>query len=142
MDIEVARINDKFQFKAGNGLAEIPIGAAPSMGDIEHGFRPMQLMLTALASCMSIDVLNILYKKRQTVDDYRVKVSATRTEGIPSIFKVITVEVHVKGEVKSTDFTKAIEMSRDTYCSVYKILKETATIEIKPILNEEEQPTL
>tara|TARA_Y100000782_G_C10181544_1_gene264296 strand:- start:81 stop:491 length:411 start_codon:yes stop_codon:yes gene_type:complete len=135
MEIAINRTNDKFHFEASNGGATLPIGASPVLGDTEYGFRPMELMLVSLGSCMSIDVLNLLYKQRQQVEDYDVKVSATR-KGEPSIFENILVEIFVKGQVEEKRLEKAIAQSRDKYCSAYKVLNATATIDIKYYLNE------
>lgn len=136
MEIEIKRINDKFHFSGANEIDTVNIGASPVLGDTDNGFRPMQLMLVSLGSCMSIDVLNMLYKGRQEVEDYSVKVSAERTDDTPSIFKTILIEITVKGAVSEDRLAKAINLSRDKYCSVYKIMSQSAQIDIKYYLNE------
>src|ERR1044071_4285166 len=39
---------------------------------------PMELVLLALGSCTGVDVISILQKKRQRVNDYRIEVSGER----------------------------------------------------------------
>ncbi len=51
---------------SANGL-QIPLGE-------EEGFRPMEVLLVALAGCTGMDVISILRKKRQDVNGFEVRV--------------------------------------------------------------------
>lgn len=137
MEIQLTKTDAKFEFTATNQQATLPICASPVLGAEQNGFRPMELLLVGLASCMSIDVLNILYKQRQIISKYEVKVSATRQDAEPSIFETITVSLYVWGEVEDSKLDKAIQLTTDKYCSVYNILKPTATIKTQYFLNHE-----
>ncbi|MCF6214437.1 MAG: OsmC family protein [Flavobacteriaceae bacterium] len=138
MEITLTRNTAQFEFIATNNQAELPICAAPSLGATQNGFRPMELLLVGLASCMSIDVLNILYKQRQTITKYEVKVNATRKDGEPSLFDKITVSLYVWGKVNDIKIDKALKLTKEKYCSVYHILKPTAQINTQYFLNHED----
>ncbi|UTW61781.1 OsmC family protein [bacterium SCSIO 12741] len=129
MEIQLNRTSRDFEFTAQNADCQIPIVATPELSGDAPGFRPMELMLVSLAGCLSIDVLQILGKQRQTVQDYQVKVKAERIDAIPAIFKNIHVQLELVGDLDSSKVEKAIDLSRDKYCSASKILEVTADIQ-------------
>ena len=65
---------------------EIPLGAHPSVGGENDGFRPLELMLVSLAGCTAMDVISILKKKRQDVTAFTVTVDADRGQAHPKVF--------------------------------------------------------
>ena len=112
------------------------VAASPSLqGDDGRGPRPMQLVLHALASCMSIDVLSILYKQKQEVEDYRVSVNGDRRDEIPTVFTKIEMTIHVKGNVKESFLKRAIKLGEEKYCSVHHMLNSTVEINVNYELN-------
>lgn len=137
MEIQIIQTNHQFQFEASNGRIAVPIVASPSLSETEAGFRPMELLLASLGSCLSIDVLNILKKQRQEVKSYKVNVSGKRRAEEPAIFEHILIELFVVGPVDTAKLETAIQLSKEKYCSVYKIVSQTAEIEIKYQLNHE-----
>ncbi len=96
-------------------------------------FTPMEMLLAALASCSSIDALEIFEKKKIKVDYYSVDVDATRVKTIPSIFDTITVTYNVKGNIDKKNVMRVLDLCINKYCSVADILAPTA--KIKSILN-------
>jgi putative redox protein len=88
------------------------------------GQTPMQLLLMALASCMAIDVLMILQKSRVPVEDLAVEVIGERAETIPKRYVAIQLKYEIKGpsEEDQARLDRAIELSRDKYCSVLHTL--------------------
>ena len=107
----------------------IEMDGSPAIGGVGKGARPMQVLLMSLAGCSSIDVINILNKQKQKVDDYNVEVTAERREGeVPSLFKTIHLHYILKGDLDEKKVERAIVLSADKYCSVSKILEPTAEI--------------
>ncbi len=137
MEIKLTKTGAAFEFTATNNQAALPICASPSLGATQNGFRPMELLLVSLASCLSIDVLTILYKQKQTIDRYQVTVKATRKEAEPPVFENIIVNLYVWGEVSALKLSKALELTKEKYCSVYHILKPTAHIKTQYFLNHD-----
>ncbi len=130
MRIKLTRTNKKFEFTGSNESGDkISLDASKSIGGGESGFRPMQLLLISLAGCSAIDILNILYKQKQHIDHFSVDVFAERENDVPSLFKNINLKIIVSGTLSEVKLVKAIDLTRNKYCSVYHILKETSTIE-------------
>ncbi|NQW35796.1 MAG: OsmC family protein [Flavobacteriales bacterium] len=138
MEIQLIKTDAQFEFTATNNQAVLPICASPSLGAVQNGFRPMELLLVSLASCLSIDVLTILYKQKQDISKYTVKVSATRKESEPPVFENIVVSLYVWGTVSELKLDKALALTKEKYCSVYHILKPTAHIQTQYFLNHEQ----
>ena len=130
MKINLERINKAVHFVAQNEDGNrIEMDGSPGIGGEGKGVRPMEVMLMGLAGCSTIDIVTILEKMRQPLDDVKVSVSATRREGeVPSLFKVITIDYQLYGNLQEDKAKRAIELSLEKYCSVAKIMEKTAEI--------------
>ena len=96
-------------------------------GGSNYGFRPMQLLLSALGTCSAIDMIAILKKQKQTVQQFKITVEGEREEGkIPSLWKTITILFTIQG-VDKDKAEKAAFLSMDKYCSVAEILRRAGT---------------
>lgn len=96
-------------------------------GGSNYGFRPMQLLLSALGTCSAIDMIAILKKQKQTIQQFRIIVEGEREEGkIPSLWKAITVFFTIQG-VDKDKAEKAAFLSMDKYCSVAETLRRAGT---------------
>lgn len=131
MYIELQRKNNHVHFEASNEDGQsLHLDGSPKIGGENKGFRPMQALLAGLGGCSAIDVLNILKKQRQAVEDVKIEITADRqTETQPAIFKTIQVHFIISGEVEAKKVEKALELTKEKYCSVYHIMRETAKIE-------------
>jgi O-succinylhomoserine sulfhydrylase len=130
MNIELNLKNDKFHFEVTNQQGNtMQMDASPAIGGENKGFRPMETLLAGLGGCSAIDVLSILKKQRQEVEDVNIRISATRREKeMPAIFETINVHFIVSGRVDEEKLKKAIKLTTEKFCSVYHIMKETAKI--------------
>jgi putative redox protein len=114
------------QNEDGNTLT---IDANPSIGGSGRGFRPMETLLAGLAGCSAIDIVVILKRANQPLDDIRVEVDGHRQEGVePSLFDAIQVRYQLKGGFTDEAAQRAVDWSMQKYCSVAKTLEKTATI--------------
>lgn len=132
MQVELIRIDDAFHFEA-SGASGVPvqIDAAENIGGHNAGARPMELLLMGLGGCTAIDVLLILKKQRQAVEDLKISVSGERekiegTEMTP--FRKINIHFKFKGELVDAKVQKAIELSMEKYCSATAQFNTTAEI--------------
>lgn len=93
-------------------------------GDGAMGQTPTQLLLMAVAGCMAIDVLMILEKSRVPVESLEVEAIGERAETVPKRFVSIRLLYRLKGpsEDDQGKMDRAIELSRDKYCSVLHTL--------------------
>ncbi|MDG2071904.1 MAG: OsmC family protein [Pseudomonadales bacterium] len=107
----------QFLIESGSGHAVVCEGP-PSEGGRNIGVRPMELMLMGLGGCTSFDVMSILKKSRQEVEDCVVEVSADRADEIPSVFTRIHVHFIIKGKnLKENQVKRAVSLSAEKYCS-------------------------
>jgi putative redox protein len=130
MKVFIKRLNDAVHLQATNeeGLS-MEMDGSSEIGGLGKGPRPMQVLLMSLAGCSSMDVLSILQKMRENVEDYQVEVSGQREDGaVPAVFTKIHVHYILKGTLKEENVAKAIRLSMEKYCSVTKMLEKTAEI--------------
>ena len=106
-------------------------GGSVQMGmlDGEPGVSPMELLLVGVAGCTAIDVVHILKKMRQPIEDLKVKVRGKRAEDHPKVYTRIELKYLVKGQgLKEKDVRRAIELSNTKFCSAAIMLGKTAEI--------------
>jgi putative redox protein len=110
-------------------------------GGNNYGFRPMQLLLSALGSCSAIDLVSILKKQRQNPTSIRIEVEGEREQGqIPSLWKDINLTFHLTGALDKDKTEKAVALSMEKYCSVAETLRRGGTtINWITKINEDEQ---
>jgi putative redox protein len=92
-------------------------------GDSTAGPSPMQLLGEALAGCMAIDVVMILQKGRHPLTGLRVSFSGNRAAEPPKRFISARLTFHVTGNVPAAAVQRAIDLSQQTYCSVWHSLR-------------------
>lgn len=89
------------------------------------GPKPMELVLMGLGGCTSYDVVSILKKARQQIEDVECQLSANRAETIPTVFTDIHIHFVVKGKnLNEERVKKAIELSAEKYCSASRMLED------------------
>ena len=96
-------------------------------GGINFGFRPMQLVLSGLGTCSAIDMIAILKKQKQTIEQFRITVEGEREKDkIPALWEAIKVTFSIKG-VEKDKAEKAADLSMNKYCSVAETLRRAGT---------------
>jgi len=97
----------------------------------EHkaGPSPMEVVLTALCGCTSVDVVSILQKKREPVEGLTVSAEAEQAPAPPRTFTKIHLTYRIKGKVSQKAAEDAVSLSRHKYCSVSKMLEKAAIID-------------
>ncbi len=130
MKIELTRIDDAYNFKSTSeeGHAVLADGSV-GIGGGNKAMRPMEMVLAAMASCSSIDVVMILKKQRQQLDDIKVTVTGNRaTDQVPAVFTDIHIHFKLFGTIKPKKAEQAVTGSMEKYCSVSKMLEPTVKI--------------
>ncbi len=93
-------------------------------GGQNYGARPMQLLLTALGSCSAIDIVSILKKQRQVIDDFTIEINGEREKNVePALWEIIHVQYNLEGNIEIDKAQKACILSIDKYCSVAETLR-------------------
>jgi putative redox protein len=94
------------------------------------GLRPMELMLIGAGGCTAYDVVQILKKARQPVQDCLVEIQAERAEEVPRVFTRIHIHFIVRGDgVSDAAVQRAVSLSAEKYCSA-SIMLGRAGVEI------------
>jgi putative redox protein len=92
-------------------------------GDGAAGPSPVQALVLALAGCMASDIVHILTKGRLPLRGLRAELTAERAEEEPR--RLVTVALHfvLEGDVPEDKVQRAIDLSREKYCSVWHSLR-------------------
>lgn len=110
-----------------NGKTES--GYQQTMDGNGESISPMESVLLAVGACSSIDVVDILKKRRLTIHDCECDLSAERAEQPPRVFTAIHAHYKVKGDnLTDKDVERAVALSADKYCSVMLMLKGNVDI--------------
>ncbi len=118
-------------FDSYQGPAKIEI-------DSNGGFGPKALLLTGLAGCAGIDVVDILEKMKVPFASLIIEVDTEQTEEYPKVFKNIHMNFKLISEEENRHkVQKAIELSLDKYCGVAAMLKKNSPIEYSIVLQPE-----
>jgi putative redox protein len=106
--------------------------------DAAAGFSPKALLLTGLAACSGIDVVDILEKMRVPYSKLVVDAETEQTEEHPRVFKDIHLVYHVNtDEANREKIIKAIDLSLEKYCGVAAMLKKNSKIGYSLVLSQE-----
>ena len=85
----------------------------------ETGQSPVDAVVSALASCAAIDVVEILAKRRTPVRTLTVDGLGERVDAIPRRLRQVTLAFHIGGEgIERVHAERAIELAVNKYCSV------------------------
>ncbi len=130
MQVNLVRVDDAFHFEAvGTSGVTQHIDAATDIGGHNAGARPMEMLLMGLAGCTAIDIILILQKQKQTIDDFRLSVDGLREKGaVPAPFQKIHLTYKLKGQIDPVKLQRAIDLSMDKYCSATAQLRPSAEI--------------
>ncbi len=99
-------------------------------GDERHALTPMEAMLSAVAGCMAIDVVDILAKMRKTVTGYSIDCEGWRRDERPRRFTRIRLTHRVTGpDVDEAGVRRAVDLSHERYCSAMASLHPEIEVE-------------
>ena len=99
-------------------------------GSGETGQSPVDGVLSALASCVSVDVVEILAKRRTPVASLTVDAVGERVTTIPRRLKSVKLEFRITGEgIEREQAERAIDLSLTRYCSVRDSLARDIPVE-------------
>jgi len=132
------RLVDAMTFVAESGSGHaVVVDAAPEVGGKDLGARPMELVLMGTGACSAVDVVHILRKARQQVNDCVVELEAERAASDPKVFTRIHFHYVVTGSgLAAQQVERAINLSKDKYCSATAMLAKTAAISVDYELRE------
>lgn len=93
-------------------------------GDRLQGASPVELLVEALAACVSIDVVVILEKMRTPATKFEVTTEGNRHSPEPRYLTDARMRFDVWGDgINPAKLARAINLSISKYCSVYHSLR-------------------
>ena len=99
-------------------------------GEKKEGPGPKSLLLSGLAGCTGIDIVDILTKMRVDFSGLQIEAEADQTDEHPKVFKEITLTYTLKTDPANEEkVLKAIRLSLDKYCGVAAMLRKNSPIE-------------
>jgi putative redox protein len=124
------KLSEGVTFIAESGSSHaVVVDGSPDVGGRNLGARPMELVLMGTGACSAIDVVLILRKARQAIEDCVVELEADRAESDPKVFTRIRMHYVVTGKgLSPAQVERAIKLSKDKYCSASAMLAKTAEI--------------
>lgn len=139
--IELERVTGDFGFRATDENGHIlQTDSSIENGGSNYGFRPMQLLLCGLGSCSAIDIVSILKKQKQPLDNFKIIITGEREKNtIPSLWKSAEITFEFYGNIDAGKAVKATALSMEKFCSVAETLRRagtTITWNVKVINNE------
>ncbi len=128
MQVSLKRVNNGFGFE-GKGKTGDLIAVGDVSSDGVKGASPMELLLMSIAACGAIDLISILQKQRQQIDEYSMEVSGERYDKLQARpFKSIHIKIFFEGDINPEKAIKAAKLSFEKYCSVSLTIEPCVTV--------------
>jgi putative redox protein len=128
--IHLKQIDQDYQFvttdEAGQQITmDIPV----DQGGHGNGVRPMQALLSALGGCSAVDIVMILKKQKETIENFEMIIDGERQVGKePALWETIHIVFKLKGTMSLERAEKACNLSMDKYCSVAATLRAAGAV--------------
>jgi len=119
----------KMQFNALVNGHTVLMDAPEKAGGEDNGPVPKPFVLTALSGCTGMDVVSLLRKFEQPVDDLNIKAIGELSKKNPIEYISIHLIYNFKGPETAKDAAmKAVTDSQEKYCGVSSMLKKALPI--------------
>lgn len=106
--------------------------------DAKGGFNPKALLLSGLAGCTGVDIVDILEKMRVPFADLKIEVETEQTTEPPKVFKDIHMNYIITTAEENRDkVKKAIDLSLEKYCGVAAMLRKNSKIDYTITIHRE-----
>jgi putative redox protein len=106
-----------FEAEGGQGGTLI-VDGSPDIGGEGRGMRPMELLLSAVASCAAMDVVHILRKQKEPLERLEIAVEGARSDATVAPYTRMHLVFTAHGPVTPQKFERAVGLSVEKYCSV------------------------
>ena len=117
-----------FMGESGSGHAVV-MGSTLGPAGRSVGPSPMEMVVLGMGGCTAFDVIHILDKSRQPIEDCVVELEAERAAADPMVFTRVHLHFVVTGRgLDRAKVERAIELSAEIYCSASAMIEKTAEI--------------
>lgn len=92
--------------------------------EAKAGPSPTQALGYAVIACMGMDIVHILEKGRHPLEGLRASLVGSRADDHPRRFTRVEMTFTMTGNVPREAAERAVQLSKDTYCSVLNSLAD------------------
>lgn len=126
--VSVKWIESKLMLGVDSNGATVALSSASERDPVWRGVKPADMLLIAAAACTMYDVVKILEKQRQPLED--LEVTCTGDNQTKPIARFVSIHLHyaAKGKVDPEKLKRAIQLSQEKYCTVTNTLKGVAQV--------------
>ena len=94
-----------------------------------YGLSPKAMMLSSLAGCSALDVISILDKMNEEIDDFKIEVVGELTDEHPKYYHSVEVDYHFYGaDINKKKCQRAVDLSVEKYCGVMEMFRRFAEV--------------
>ena len=105
-------------------------------GSARSGQSPPDALLSSLAACSGIDVVDILAKRRTPVERLTIDVEGDRRDTAPRRFVALRITYYVDGAgIEAVHAERAVALAFEKYCSVASSLAPDIAVDTTVVLN-------
>ena len=98
---------------------------------VEWGCMPVEALLMSVAGCMAVDIVSILTKMRAAPESFSMDIEGERNPEPPQRYNRIHMILNLSGaEVTAERADRAVELSKEKYCSVLHSLKDDIEVTV------------
>jgi putative redox protein len=107
-------------------------------GDGITGQSPVDALMSALAACTAVDVVDILAKRRTPLASLTIDAVGTRADGVPRRVVSASLTYVLQGDgIERVHAERAVELAITKYCSVRDSLDPALPVHYSVTLNGE-----
>ncbi len=119
------------RFLARSGGVQMVLDSPPVAGP-----SPVQALAIALAGCMAIDVAVVMRRSHLEMKRRQARLVAERAASDPRRLETVDLHFTLTGAIPGDRVERALQLSRDKYCSVWHSLRPeiafTTSFEVLP----------
>lgn len=109
----------------------------------KEGPGPVETLLSAIATCSSVDIIDIIAKRKTPVERLTVSVVGERRPEFPRRLMKLHLEFHIDGAgIEREHAERAMQLSFERYCSVAASLAPDIEVDATLVLNGEKFPSV
>jgi putative redox protein len=125
----------QFVGMTGSGHAVV-VDTDRAKGGFEAGPSNTELVAVAQGGCTGMDVVSILTKMKERVDDFEIDVTTDAPDDYPKTITGVHIVYRIWGnDLSEENVKKAVQLSLDKYCIISHTLAGTAEITHEILIN-------
>lgn len=130
LSASIRLINNRLNFEGSvDGNMPVSIDYTPPLGD-NLGYTSLELLLLSISSCLGTSLLTFLRKMGKSIVNFKIDSHGIRRADHPTAFSKINLKIEIHSpDVTDLDMKKIIQLSEETYCPVYAMVKGNVDIE-------------